>query len=150
MLVLSAAGITVCLEKFERLLALAPQRIGAGIAFLCLCSILVFVSWLGFIKYPDFRGYHADYQMLAKQARFRNALVFVATKSEPEYGSAFWLNDFSAASDRPLFARDLGAEADRRVASAYPGRKIFFVDGRDVSKDHVRVTRGPLSLDDIK
>ena len=125
MLVLSAAGIVTCTRKFDQIFpqGAAPQRIGFAVGFLCLCSFLVFTNWLAFNRYPEFRGYHGDYRTLAREERFQNSLVFVDTEYTREYESAFWLNDFSTHSTRPLFARDLGIETNRLVAAAYPGAK---------------------------
>jgi len=153
MVVLSAFGILVCAEKAEYLFPdrLAAQRIGAGVALLCLCSLAVFVNWLGFNKYhPEFRGYHSDYQMLAKREDLKNSLVFVAADSAEEYENAFWLNDFRPQSDQPLFAKDLDLETNLQVASAYPERKIFFVEGRSEERGTAEIVRGPLTLADLE
>ncbi len=152
LLILTALGITTCIREFRRLFpdAMVAARVGVAIGFLCLCSLLVFQSWLAFNRYPDINGYHNDYSKLARQEQFQNALVFISTDSDQEYGSAFWLNDFSPQSQSPLFARDLGAASNRRAATAYPGRKIIFVDGRSNSQRHVTVTRGPLTQNDLE
>ena len=63
---------------------------------------------------------------------------------------SLWLNDFSATSDSPLFARDLGPESNRDIAAAYPDRVIFFVDGRSSTRDRVAVIGGPVSLADLE
>ncbi|WP_138935622.1 hypothetical protein [Roseovarius arcticus] len=151
-LVLTALGITACIREFHRIFpdAMVAKRVGIGIGFLCLSSLLVFESWLAFNRYPEINGYHTEYSQLAQQDEFQNALVFVSTDSPQEYGSAFWLNDFSPRSQSPLFARDLGAESNRRAASAYPGRKILFVNGRSSDHRHVTVTKGPLTLNDLE
>ena len=152
LLVLTALGITTCIREFHRLFpdAMVASRVGVGVGFLCLCSLLVFQSWLGFNRYPGINGYHSDYSQLARQEQFRSALVFISTDSDQEYGSAFWLNDFSPQSESPLFAKDLGPASNRQVASAYPEREIFFVTGRSKNQHFVTVTRGPLTLNDLK
>ena len=151
LLILTCQGIGTCVQTISRLLpdALVAHRIGAGVAFLCLCAVFVFESWLGFNRYPEINGYHDDYRELARQDQFQNSLVFIHLSADKEYGSAFWLNDFNPNSERPLFARDLGASVNRKTAAAYPERKIFFVNGRSKESPHVIITSGPLTLGDL-
>lgn len=151
LLILTAFGIETAARKFSRLYpgGLAPQRIGAGVAFLCLCSVLVFESWLGFNRYPGINGYHEEYQTLTRQERYRNSLMFVSSETEKEFGSAFWLNDFNPAADSPLFAIDLGPESNRKVAAAYPDRQIYFLEGRSPTQDRVVIVRGPVAAADL-
>lgn len=149
MLVLSAAGIVVSARNFDGLFpeSLASYRIGAGVAFLGLCAVVVFSSWLGVNKYPGFRGYHADYRVLSQDERFRHALVFVSMDNYIEYESAFWLNDFDRNSARPVFARDLGDTVNRQVAASYPQRPVYFVEGRShhsANRPRVTLERGPI------
>ncbi|MEZ5777641.1 MAG: hypothetical protein R3E44_04690 [Paracoccaceae bacterium] len=152
LLIFTALGIGTSIELFSRLYPDAdmPQRIGVGVAFLGVCSVLVFESWLCLNKFPEINGFHDEYEELAGQDELRNSLVFIASDNEEEYSSAIWLNDFGAKADTPLFAKDLGPQTNRLVAAAYPGRKIFFVDGRSSTRDHVTITRGPLSLGDLE
>ncbi|NOD95218.1 hypothetical protein GS636_20670 [Ruegeria sp. HKCCD4884] len=152
LLILTAFGVVSAVQRLTRIYpaALVAQRIGGGIVLLCLCSVLVFESWLGFNRYPGINGYHAEYQDLARQEQYRNSLMFISTDVDKEFGSAFWLNDFSATSDSPLFARDLGPESNRDIAAAYPDRVIFFVDGRSSTRDRVVVISGPVSLADLE
>lgn len=151
LLILTACGIGTATRRLSRLYpdGLVPQRIGAGVAFLCLCSVLVFESWLGFNRYPGINGYHDEYQVLARQERYRNSLMFISSEVKKEFGSAFWLNDFSATADSPLFAIDLGPESNRNVAAAYPERQIYFLGGRSPTRDRVIVLRGPMSAADL-
>jgi len=151
LLILTALGIGTAVRKLNHLYpaGLVPHRIGAGVVFLCLCSVLVFESWLGFNRYPGINGYHADYQTLARQERYRDSLMFISAEVKKEYGSAFWLNDFDTAADSPLFALDLGPESNRMVAGAYPDRQVYFLGGRSPTRDRVTVLRGPISADDL-
>lgn len=151
LLVLTACGIvtTTCKLSHFYPAGLVSHRIGVGVVFLCLCSVLVFESWLGFNRYPGINGYHADYQALARQERYQNSLMFISLEVQKEYGSAFWLNDFNATADSPLFAIDLGAESNRNVAAAYPEREVYFLEGRSPTRDRVIVLRGPISAADL-
>jgi hypothetical protein len=152
LLILTCQGIGTCVRISSRILpdAMVAQRMGAGVAFLCLCGVFVFESWLGFNRYPEVMDHHDDYQKLAGQEQFQNSLVFIHLGDDEDYGSAFWLNDFGPNSASPLFARDLGASANRKTAAAFPDRKIFFVNGRSKESPNVTLTRGPLTLDDLE
>ena len=101
-------------------------------------------------RYPGANDYHADYRKLAQTQAFENALVFItledSSDDDPEYGSAFWLNDFNPNATTPLFARNLGRDRLLPTARAWPDRPIYFVDGRSSSNDSVTITRGPVSL----
>lgn len=152
MLLFSALGIR---EFVARMHALYPhgqaaERITALLLMLGVTSIAVFESWLAFNKYPDINNYHADYLDLSRRAELRNALVFVHIEKPERYGSAFWLNDFSDDADTPLFAVDLGTEVNRKVAAAYPDRRIFLVEGRSERYPHATVVAGPIGIDDLK
>lgn len=154
LVIFTALGILTTARLFARAFpdGLAAERLGVGIAFLGLVSVAVFESWLAFNRFPDFGGFHADYYRMARQEAFRDSVIFIRSDEGPngtEYGSAFWLNDFSAGAHSPIFARDLGPESDRAVAAAWPGRKIFIVDGRAKGRPHATVARGPLTLDEI-
>lgn len=152
LLIMTCQGIRTCIQTSSRILpdAMVAQRISAGVAFLCFCSVFVFESWLGFNRYPEINEYHAEYQELAQQDQFQNSLIFINLSNDDAYGSAFWLNDFSPNSTSPLFARDLGTSKNREIAAAYPERKIFFVNGRSEESPHVTLARGPLSLSDLE
>ncbi|MEO6092436.1 MAG: glycosyltransferase family 39 protein [Novosphingobium sp.] len=150
MLVLTAAGIVVCARRIENLFpaTLAAYRLGAALAVVILCSLVVFSSWLGVNKYRGFRNYHTDYSVLAREQRFRHALVFVTMDDPIEYENAIWLNDFDRTSDRPVFARDLGEAVNRQVAASYPDRPVYFLQGRthrSASNPRVTLRRGPIS-----
>lgn len=152
MLVFSALGIR---EFVMRMHALYPQgqvaeRLTALLLMLGVASVAVFESWLSFNKYPDINSYHADYLALSRQDELRKALVFVHIEKPERFGSAFWLNDFGDGADTPLFAIDLGAEVNRRVAAAYPERKIFLVEGRSARYSRATVVAGPIGIDDLR
>ena len=152
LLVFSAMGIVGFAERMHAIFphAQAGPRIGALVCFLGLTSILIFESWVSFNKFPDINGYHADYQQLSRQPKFANSLIFINPGPGKEFGSAFWLNDFSPASDTPLFARDLGRAVNRQVASQYPDRAIYYVDGRSGDRPEINVRSGPISHSDME
>lgn len=152
MLVFSALGIRTLIDRLRALYpqGLVAERVAALVLVLGVSSVAVFESWLAFNKYPDINTYHADYLELSRRDDLRNALVFVRIEAPERYGSAFWLNDFAEGADTPLFALDLGAEVNRTVAAAYPGRRIFLAEGRSADHPHATIVAGPIGPDALK
>lgn len=151
LIMFSVGGLKTVTEKIHHALpdaAIAP-RIGATAALLGVSALLVFTSWLAFNKYPNLRGYHGDYVEMSRMAEFENALIFVNSESDPEYGSAFIALDPTFASSKPIFALDLGFEKNADLIAAFPDRNIYFVEGRNRRADKISVSRGPLSSDDL-
>jgi hypothetical protein len=152
MLVFAALGI----RRFIDLLSPAfpsaaiPGRVAMLLALMIFAGVAVFESWLAFNKYPGINGYHADYLAMSKNERFENALVFITSENGNEFGSAFWLNDFHPGATTPLFAIDMGAEVNRQVAEAYPGRSIFIVEGRSPGIASVSVIEGPVAAEALQ
>lgn len=148
-LVFSALGMGAFIQKLDAAFpdCAVPAKVGILVAFLGLTSAVVFESWLFMNKFPGINGYHADYLTMSRRKDFQNGLVFIRSEKDKEYGSAFWLNDFSRDAKTPLFARDLGPERNREVAKGFPERRIFFVDGRSVDEPVANVRAGPLEID---
>ena len=147
----SVGGLRVLVERLDRGApsSIIGARIGASTALLGAASILVFTSWLAFNKYPNMRGYHGDYVKMSTMEEFENALIFVSSVGEPEYGSAFITLDPTFSSSKPIFALDLGAQKNARLIAAYPERKIYFVEGRNHQADRIAITRGPLNSNEF-
>lgn len=151
MLVFAAFGI----RRFIALLEPAfPEaniagRVSVLVALLVVTGVVVFEGWMAFNKYPDIRGRHADYYALSKEDGLENALVFVRLEADPEYTSAFWLNDFDPEASKPIFARDLGPEARRQIAEAFPDRPIYIIEGRSSVNPRAKIVQGPLNIDDL-
>ncbi|MBS0571650.1 MAG: glycosyltransferase family 39 protein [Proteobacteria bacterium] len=154
LVIFTALGIVTSVRLLSRLFpdGLVAGRLAVGIAFMGVISIVVFESWMAFNRFPEFGGYHADYYKMSRQAEYRDSVIFIRADegdNGTEYGSAFWLNDFSKDAHSPIFARDLGPGSERAVAAAWPGRRIFFVEGRTKDRPHATVVQGPLTLDQI-
>ena len=156
LLIFTALGIQTAANLGARIWPSGESgaRIGLNVALLGLTSLLIYASWIATNRYPGANDYHADYRKLAGSAAFENALVFINLEKghfdDPEYGSAFWLNDFHPEATTPLFARDLGPDRVLSLAQAYPDRVIYFVDGRSTTVEKVTITRGPLTLEELE
>jgi hypothetical protein len=122
----------------------ARGRVVAVYGASALFALCVFIPWRSVAKYRDYRGWHADYAAVAADPRYAGALVFVTVKdggTDPDWLSARRLNSpfandptaDAATRARPLFALDLGEEANRRLAASLPDRRPFRVLGRSTN-----------------
>lgn len=148
MVVFSVFGLMTFVGRLGHVFpgAMAGTRITLLVGLLGIGSILIFESWVSFNKYPGINGFHTDYLTMSRQEKLRNALVFIRSDRDEEFGSAFWINDFHPEAETPLFARDLGPETNRLVAASYPDRPVFLVDGPSEKVPQVVVREGPISL----
>jgi 4-amino-4-deoxy-L-arabinose transferase-like glycosyltransferase len=146
LVVLTVRGIATAVEGLRRGSAgeTAPLRMGVVIAVLILITLLVFIPWRAVARYKNYRGFHADYVRLEKNLD-PNALVFVKSSAIADFDSAFIRNSPRQSERRPIFAADLGPEANQKLIAAFPSRPVYFVTGRSVGNGPTRVTSGPLS-----
>jgi len=149
LLVLSVFGYRAFVARLERIYPTGQvrERMSVMLVLLIFGGLVVFQGWMAFNKYPNIRGHHADFLQMSRDAQLKNALVFVKTD---KYGSAFWVNDFNPNAGTPLFARDLGPETNKSVAMSYPGRTIFFAEGRSEKNPKSWITAGPSSIDQLE
>ncbi|MEX0340705.1 MAG: hypothetical protein AB3N11_16900 [Arenibacterium sp.] len=149
LLVFSVFGYRAFVARLERIYPMGQvrERMTVTIVLLVFGGLVVFQGWMAFNKYPDIRGYHADFIQMSRDAQLKNALVFVRTD---KYGNAIWVNDFNPNAETPLFARDLGPEINKSVAMSYPDRAIFFAEDRSEKNPKARITAGPLSTDQLE
>jgi len=80
-------------------------------------------------SYVDYNDISAQPLREVANARLRNALVFVAldpARTNRDYGKAFFAND-PLLKGSVVYARDLGPEANRYLASLFPGRTVYWL-----------------------
>jgi Dolichyl-phosphate-mannose-protein mannosyltransferase len=132
------------------------QRIGLGVSRETLRRFALYVVGLSFVFSalfylpPLVRKYSADYGGMvdtkiaaqAAQEGITNALVLVRpSKAGDVYFGAFLANALDFRGD-VVYARDRGPEGNRRLAAAYPGRRLFFFEfEREVGGRFVRIER---------
>jgi hypothetical protein len=144
LVVLTARGIATCVDGLRRGSAgeSARDRMGVVLAVLILLTLLVFIPWRAVTRYKNYRGFHADYVKLEKGLD-PNALVFVKTSAIADFNSAFIRNSPLQSDRQPIFAADLGPEANRKLIAAFPNRPVYYVSGRSVGDGPTRVVSGP-------
>ncbi len=122
-LFLSASGYFAITRRLERL-GVHAYSAGVTLFILAVFGISIFTPWRAVTKYHRYGDVTNTIQRAAARGEFGNALVFFDISADPV--SAFVLNDPWFPADRAIFVRDLGTEANARVAAAFPGRKIIY------------------------
>jgi hypothetical protein len=66
-------------------------------------------------------------------------------RGEPfgDYASGFLLNDATWSGEGPLFVRYVEGEDRRRLLAAFPGRRLWIVDGASRAGGAPRLVAGP-------
>jgi hypothetical protein len=80
-------------------------------------------------SYVDYNDISAQPLREVQAAHLSNALVFVAlepTRSNRDYGKVFFAND-PLLQGNVVYARDMGPEANRYLASLFPGRSVYWL-----------------------
>jgi hypothetical protein len=144
---LSLRGAETLAGRLAALPGAAPAgpRVAAAVVALCAVGLAVFGSWRAVARYPDYRGFHADAARIARSHDLAGSLVFVRAPAEADWASWLAASDPLLREAAPVFARDLGTDANARVARAFPARRVFFVLGRSAAGDGAaRLVAGPL------
>ena len=124
---LSAAGL---LAFRDRLAPEAQARALPVLVVLCTVGLLVFLPWRAVTKFHGYNGFKADITEAVRSGAFGNDLVLVDKINA--FGIALSVADPYRGSDGPVFARDLGPEANAALIAAYPDRKVsYFPVGTD-------------------
>lgn len=129
---------------------LAVQRFVCVMTVLTLFSTVSFLTWRAGFKYYEFRDFHTGYRELVHKQDLDGALLFLNSEFEFEQGSAFVLNSPTFDESHPLFVLDLGSKSNLAVAEAFPDRPIYFLQADIERKPRIKITKGPLSLADLK
>lgn len=117
-------------------------------AALCICvALAVFVPWRARDKYVGYRGMTAAARPLLTDARYDAAILLVRGRSHPDVASSVIYNAIDPNDREALFAWDRDADVRRRLATAYPQRAFFIVDGPSLTGDGYRVVAGPYAAD---
>jgi hypothetical protein len=118
---LSAAGL---LAFRDRLLPEAGARALPVLMVLCAIGLLVFLPWRTVTKYRGYNSFTAAIAEAARGGAFGSDLVLV--KDRDTFGVALSVADPFLGPDGPVFALDLGPEANAAVIAAYPDRKVTY------------------------
>lgn len=107
----------------------AASRLTVMLAVLGVVSLLVFMPWRACAKYDGYRGFHGRYRDMAADGSLDDALVFIETDEEIDFGCALMLNEPGLPVGRPIFARDLGRASRDALSRAFPDRRVVRLRG---------------------
>lgn len=103
---------------------------GVGVMLLTLCvfSVTVFLSYRGLTRYHDHRGYDGSYRNLALPDTGTGPAPLVLVTPQRQIASALFFNDPWFPIDKPVYARDLGADKNQALIDAFEGRPVLYFD----------------------
>ena len=104
------------------------RRSTACLLVLCLFSTAVFLSYRGVTRYYNHRDYNDHYRLLELPATSGTTRPLVLVKPERHMASASFHNDPWFPPGLPVFAEDLGPEANAGVIAAFPRRPVIYYD----------------------
>ena len=123
LVILSAFGARTLVERLEDAgIALANERVVAGIALMALFGVMIFMPWRGIEKYSGRVAESHALERWAAQPRSRDMLVLLPPEA---FKKAAILDDPLLRPGKPIFAQDLGPAAAARIAGAFPRRHVI-------------------------
>ncbi len=137
---LSARGI----QAIERG---AEGRVGLALCALLAMTIVNYVPWRAVDKYRNYRGMSAGLRALAEEHGFAHDLVLVRGERFPDYASAIVQNPINLHGSQTIYAWDPSDAVRAETLRAFPGRRVWIVDGPTRTGSGYRVVQGPVSAD---
>jgi len=117
--------------------------LGASLVLVGL-TLTVFIPWRATNRYYHYRGMRPDIRDLATDHAFGPSLVLVRGERTPDYASAATYNPIDLEAPVPIYIWDSGREIEQPIATAFPDRPLWIVDGPSRTGDGFRVVAGPL------
>lgn len=121
----------------------------ASAMVLTLGALLVFVPWRATDKYRHYRGMRPDLRAVASAPENAGGVYLIRGRRHPDYASAAIYNPIDLRGQGPIFAWDRGAKARLDLATAYPGRRFFILDGPSVGAGGYTFAAGPLTAEEL-
>ena len=108
---------------------------------LTVSAMATFVPWRAVDKYSGYRGMRPWARAIAADPDMTNALVLVRGQRQPDFASAVIYNpiDLTEPGQSPVFAWARDDAARDSAIAAYPGRRVFLLDGPSITGDGVRI-----------
>ncbi len=129
--------------------SLDRTREGAGRATLAALALtwsalFTFLPWRASDKYYHYRGMRPDIRTMAREHDFGESVVLIRGNRHPDYHSAAIYNPLDLGAPQPIYAWDRDSTTRADVLRAYPGRKVWYVDGPTITGNGYVITAGPL------
>ena len=124
----------------------ARGRVAAAMLGLAVGAIVLFIPWRAVDKYHHYRGMRPDVRELAVREGFGSSLVLVRGRRHPDFASAAAYNPVDLGEAVPVYAWwDGGADQRRALEAAFPGRRVFVIEGPSVTGSGYRIAERPSS-----
>ncbi len=132
LVLLSTKGFLETGTRLEAVgLSSAAGKLNAVLLILCLFSVTVFLSYRGVTRYHDHRTYDDHYRSVVLPETEGTAQPLVLVKLRSQLASALFFNDPWFPLDKPVYAKNLGDDANEAVINAFPGRPVLYYDERE-------------------
>ena len=117
-------------------------------AALTISAMATFVPWRAVDKYSGYRGMRPWARAIAADPAMANALVLVRGARQPDFASAVIYNplDLTAPGPAPVFAWARDPAARDSAIAAYPGRRVYVLEGPTITGGPARLV--PAAGDD--
>ena len=121
----------------------------SGAVVLSIASLTNFTPWRAIDKYHHYRGMRPDIGILLASGDFSNGLLLLSGKAHPDLNSALVYSAIDPYSDNPVIAWDRSDEIRQRLLEAYPGRKVWLIEGPSRTGAGYRVVAGPVEASEL-
>jgi len=139
LLLLTARGIQVAATVGIGLAAPWSRRLAQRGAAALVVVVLVLGNLLVYLPrqvpiYDDYNYISGEPLARVREARLTNALVFVLDGPGWWSYGALFIGNNPWLDGEVIYARDLGPERNRQLMAAYPTRKAYIFDGRQLTE----------------
>lgn len=138
--VLTARALTSCAD---RLSPDARPWLVPAVALLVLQGLVVFVPWRSTDKYYRYIGTGPMVAEMLESGTWPDDVFVVQGASHPDFAGAMIYRAPDLAGAGPVFVYDTGSDVGARTRAAFPGRKVWRVEGPGRTGDVYRIL-GPL------
>lgn len=150
-IVLAARGAIVLGETLEEDHAGARRGVMLACVAASASALLLFVPWRCVDKYWHYRHMSGEVRSLLDVEGMDGGVVLLHGSHHPDYGAAAVFNpaDVTGSKDT-IYAWDRSLAISLAVVDAYAGRKLWLVEGPQITKKGFVVVAGPLDADAAK
>jgi hypothetical protein len=138
-ILLTARGIEWLRERSE-----AKEVVTLAVGALILGALVLFIPWRAIDKYRGYRGMSPEPAgFMETQAFGSNDLILITGQRHPDYHAVSMLNPIEPTAPGPWFAWDGRSGTKARLEAAYPGRRLWVIEGPSKTGGGYRVVERP-------
>jgi hypothetical protein len=118
-------------------------RVLAAVGVAAVMAVVIYLPWRAVDKYRHFLYMRPDVREMARSEAFGNGLVFIRGQRHPDYASAAVYNPIGLKGPGPVYALDKDPAARARTMKAFPGRRVWILDGPTRTGRGFRISARP-------